>query len=189
MPIAQLDLIAENEQLKQQIRTLKRLAYFDRLTNIPNRQLFDLRMADEWNRVKRSQSQICLLLIDIDFFKSYNDAYGHQAGDELLQCLGRSLLKIPMRSFDLVARYGGEEFAVILPDSTIQGAERVARSIAKVARLCKVSAAGDRVVTVSVGVAAIMPSDSNSPSTLFEQADKALYLAKNQGRDRVVVSQ
>jgi diguanylate cyclase (GGDEF)-like protein len=171
----QSQLLAANLEIER----LKQLVYMDTLTALANRRRFDETIAQEWERGDRHQSSINLLLIDIDFFKQYNDTHGHLQGDELLQDFGAALKAIALRNYDLVARYGGDEFAIILPDSTLPGACRVAESALQAAYSCS--------ITVSIGVACLLPSREVEPAELIRRADVALYQSKREGRDRFSV--
>jgi diguanylate cyclase (GGDEF)-like protein len=169
-------------------RALQAIATTDALTGLGNRRRFDTDFEQEWNRAKRAQHPLSLLLIDADAFKAYNDTHGHQAGDRALvaiaACIGREL----RRSGDLGARYGGEEFAVVLPDTSIEGAYAVAEAIrANVLALrTELADREDRTPTISVGVASAVPDTLFAPSDLIEAADAALYEAKRRGRNQTV---
>jgi two-component system cell cycle response regulator len=170
---------------------LAHLARIDSLTNIANRRAFDEFLNKEWQRLARSGQALMLFMIDIDHFKLYNDHYGHQAGDDCLTAVARVLQEQFRRPCDLVARYGGEEFACVLPGTTPEGALHVAESIrAQLEKLALPHDASpiDPWVTVSIGVARCQPKAGGSPSDLIEVADKALYEAKQQGRNRVFQS-
>ncbi|MBD2560219.1 MULTISPECIES: PAS domain S-box protein [Nostoc] len=176
------------QQVQAANEELQRLATLDGLTQIANRRRFDEYLEDEWHRLKREQAPLSLILFDVDFFKRYNDTYGHLAGDDCLRQLGSTLKSIIKRPADLVARYGGEEFAVILPNTEIQGAIYVAQTIRQAVRNLAIPHAQSSVcdrVTVSLGVVSIVPNSEISPQDLINAADKALYLAKQQGRDQV----
>jgi len=175
--------------LKQQADRLESLSLLDALTDIPNRRRFDEALALEWKRAARDSTPLSLLMIDIDFFKQYNDFFGHGAGDICLQIVAAELAKGVVRPGDLAARYGGEEFVVILPQTTqesaLQIAERLRERIENKA-IPHIYPKAESIVTISVGVATqdkIM--DSVSPKTLIDAADGALYLAKDGGRNRV----
>ncbi len=180
-----------NKRVKESIQELQRLSALDGLTGIANRRLFDQRLEQEWQRAMRNGSEITLLLIDIDFFKKYNDSYGHQAGDNCLRTVAMAVGALLKRSADLAARYGGEEFAVLLPETSRHGGERVAEKIqAEIARLClkhRASNVSDQV-TLSIGVATIRPHRQSAPFELIAAADKALYRAKDEGRNRIEAS-
>lgn len=174
-------LLSENEILRAENKMLRHLAFEDGLTAIPNRRAFDRKLVEEFARCDRTQGSVVLLLIDIDHFKRYNDEYGHQAGDILLRKLAFFWSQTPVRLPDMLARYGGEEFAIVLPDSSVEGAQRIAKEVQIVAR--------EQGVTVSIGIAELYPCPSSRPEDLIAAADSALYSAKQQGRDRVVIAQ
>ncbi|MDZ7950095.1 PAS domain S-box protein [Nostoc sp. DedQUE09] len=189
---SQVAIAIHQSVLYQQVQVaneeLQRLATLDGLTQIANRRRFDEYLETEWQRLKREQLSLSLILFDVDFFKLYNDTYGHLGGDDCLRQLASALKNIVKRPADLVARYGGEEFAIILPNTEIQGAIYVAQTIRQAVRDLAIPHAQSRVcdrVTVSLGVVSIVPNSGISPSDLINAADKALYVAKQQGRDRV----
>ncbi len=159
----------------------------DALTGIANRRMLDETLAREWARARRHGEPLAMLVCDIDYFKLYNDHYGHQAGDGCLMEVARVLARHASRESDLAARYGGEEFVVLLPATSEEGATLVGQSIQKtVHRLMlphEESPYG--VVTLSVGVTALVP-DHDDESLLFAEGDRRLYLAKQRGRNRVV---
>lgn len=164
------------------------MATLDGLTNIANRRSFDERMLTVWNRAKRQKEPLALILADVDFFKHYNDYYGHQGGDECLKAVSGILQRQLFRTGDLVARYGGEEFAVILPNTNIDGAFKVAERISSEVESMVIPHARNEVspwVTLSLGVACITPNGENQSSELISLADKALYSAKGSGRNKV----
>ncbi len=176
--------------LKQANLELEKLVNLDSLTQIANRHCFDDRLRIEWQRLSREQQPISLLLIDVDYFKRYNDCYGHQVGDECLKAIAQALEKALYRPADLVARYGGEEFAAILPNTEINGASIVAEEIRiAIANLEIPHQNSDisDIVTISVGVTSLIPSPQQKSLTLIKQADVALYSAKQQGRNRAIV--
>ncbi len=177
-------------QLESANRELHRLAHLDGLTRVANRRQFNLSLQREWKILAREQLPLSLIMCDVDFFKRYNDTYGHQAGDECLRRLAGVLRECAKRPADLVARYGGEEFAIILPNTPEAGAVQVAEEIRdRVAALhiTHVNSPVSSQVTVSVGVAMTRPSPYSTSEALIAAADRALYQAKGQGRDRVVV--
>jgi len=188
--------IAEREcteaALRQATRELEELAHLDGLTNIPNRRYFDGKLENEWRRAQRARKPLAVLMVDIDFFKGYNDCYGHGAGDECLKKVAAALVQTLVRPADLIARYGGEEFIAILPDIGVNAdtegarlaAERLRGRIEALALPHACSLVGPHV-TVSIGCACVLPSPDSSPSTLLEAADRMLYQAKTQGRNRV----
>lgn len=180
--------ITEQKDLQDKLASL---AATDALTGLANRRAFDERLADEWARARRDGTQLSLLLIDVDHFKKFNDHYGHLAGDGCLRALGRILSAITRRPADLAARYGGEEFAVMLPNTGPDGCNEVGEGIRQALHdLAMVHAQNppSRLVTVSVGAATSLPSQASDSSTLVAAADRALYAAKDSGRDRLVVS-
>ena len=163
----------------------------DGLLGIANRKYFDTRLADEWNRAIREQSTLGLLMIDVDFFKNFNDHYGHLAGDACLQAVARAAGGRMVRSIDLLARYGGEEFVVMLPNTDARGAYKVALGICKAVADLGIPHATSAVaphVTVSVGVASIRPERKSEAVQAVALADQALYSAKQQGRNRVCLA-
>ncbi len=162
----------------------------DPLTGVANRRTFEKSLAMEWRRAMRVGDPMALLLIDVDDFKAFNDLYGHQAGDDCLRFIARTIVGSIRRAHDLVARYGGEEFVVMLPATTADGAERTAETIRAMiaARAMPHAASAYGRVAISVGVAATIPMSDADPGALIEAADSALYAAKRQGRNRVVVA-
>lgn len=174
------------ESLKQANTELKRLATVDGLTRIANRRKFDNYLAQEWKRLARTQDPLALILFDIDFFKPYNDYYGHQAGDACLIKMAQAIKNATHRSTDLVARYGGEEFAVILPNTSQAGAITFARRIHQIVHTLAIPHIASTVsefVTVSIGIVSLIPTLDSSPESMIAQADKALYKAKQKGRN------
>ena len=173
-------------------RQLERLSITDALTLLANRRHFDAVLAKEWQRAQRSGTPLGLILLDIDHFKAYNDHYGHPQGDECLRQVGAVLRTTIRRAGDLVARYGGEEFVVIVPGSetsqTLALAEKIRSNLQAAAILHGQSSVGP-VVTCSLGVAQHTPGLRDTPSALLQAADAALYAAKQQGRNRVVLGQ
>jgi diguanylate cyclase (GGDEF)-like protein/PAS domain S-box-containing protein len=173
---------------------LSRLVTLDGLTQIANRRCFDSFLEGEWKRHLREQQPLALILIDIDYFKRYNDCYGHQGGDDCLIRVAQALVRVLQRPADLVARYGGEEFAVVLPNTNTEGALAVAESIRKAIAALAIPHTESKVsdyVTLSLGAASLIPTadNSNSPERLIAGADEALYAAKNQGRDRLAIAE
>ncbi len=170
---------------------LQNLAYVDGLTHIANRRRFDEQLDQEWRRMKREQLPLSLILCDVDYFKQYNDTYGHQVGDDCLCHIARAIVAAARRSADLVARYGGEEFVMLLPNTPLAGAKQVASSIQsniKNLQLHHRNSDVSKYVTASYGVACMMPDDNNEPGQLLLRVDKALYYAKRSGRDRIADS-
>lgn len=177
------------ESLEIANEKLAKLVNIDGLTQISNRRYFDETLEKEWKLTLRHQHPISLIIIDIDYFKLYNDTYGHILGDETLKSVAKVFDEVIQRSTDLASRYGGEEFAIILPHTEIEGAEKVAqriiREIRKLAIPHEPSPISD-YVTLSMGISCVIPTENLSPEILVSQADKALYLAKSQGRNRAV---
>jgi len=173
------------DEKKAQV-ALQQLATRDGLTGLANRRCFDDTLQAEWQRALRHQQPLSLLMVDVDNFKQYNDAYGHIGGDECLQRIA-SAVASEMRANDLVARYGGEEFAVVLPNQSLKGAAIVAERIrCRVEQLHLPNLGSQRhVVTVSIGAATALASPENDPSQLIATADGALYRAKHMGRNRI----
>lgn len=168
---------------------LQRLAALDDLTQIANRRRFDDRLTQEWRRARRENKPLALLICDIDFFKYYNDTYGHLKGDDTLHIVAQAISDMLKRPMDLVARYGGEEFAAILPNTNIKGAMRVAHELKAGIDALKIEHRASDVadhITLSFGVAALVPSAETQPKALIEAADKALYKAKALGRNTIV---
>lgn len=166
---------------------LVRLAATDPLTGLSNRRVLDNRLDEEWLRARRNGSAMSVLFVDVDYFKKFNDTYGHAAGDEVLIAVAECIASVVRRSVDLVARYGGEEFAVVLPETSAQGALVIAEKIRKKVQAISVFYEPDAQgsVTVSVGCATCLPAQGGSVSGLMAQADAQLYVAKSAGRNRV----
>jgi len=170
---------------------LRLLSSQDGLTGITNRRTFDMTIEVEWKRAIRSSLPLSLIMIDIDFFKNYNDSLGHQAGDECLKKIAASIKKSLKRPGDLAARYGGEEFVVLLPGTTLSGAVQLAQYLRTDIEKLKIAHPDSKisdVITISLGVSSVVPSQDSKPGQLIAQADKALYKAKREGRNRVLVS-
>jgi diguanylate cyclase (GGDEF)-like protein len=188
------DLIRfENERLAWQLgesnRLLSHLADNDALTGIPNRRALDRHLENEWNRHCRTARPLALLFIDIDYFKQYNDTYGHDGGDRCLVRVAELLCRQVQRTGELVARFGGEEFAVVLPNTDCEHAVIVAESIRKELEHQRIPHAGSGIsdfLTLSVGVSSIVPDLNHSIDALRQIADLALYEAKNTGRNKVI---
>lgn len=181
--------IALQEQaiaLQKANQELHRLANLDGLTEVANRRRFDEYFHQEWQRLAREKQDLSLILCDIDYFKHYNDYYGHQAGDACLKQVAQAIDCSIKRPADLVARYGGEEFAIILPNTPPEGAVRVAESIRSKIKQLKIAHAQSKVssyITLSLGISSQVPRSDFLASSLITIADKALYAAKEKGRD------
>lgn len=193
-------LLQHREQLEERVaertrelekanRALETLSATDSLTGIANRRRFDTALDAELRRAVRSQRSLALLMLDVDYFKHYNDHYGHLAGDDCLRAIGQVLKTETRRSTDLAARYGGEEFAVIVADSDLHQARQLAQSIraAIVARQIPHEASPFGCVTCSIGVVTLRIDDGVQAETIMQMADIALYQAKSAGRNRVAV--
>jgi diguanylate cyclase (GGDEF)-like protein len=176
-------------ELKRYRDILADLSLVDGLTGIGNRRRFDEFLSREWRRSRRARTPLAVILIDVDYFKPYNDQYGHAAGDDCLREVAATIAMLVRRPADLCVRYGGEEFAAILPQTNLAGARVLAERIrAAVLALEIVHAKSDTapVVTVSIGIAASDGADADEPDELMAEADRRLYEAKAAGRNRVV---
>lgn len=180
-------LVKLTEQLNTANQELQRISMTDGLTGIANRRLFNEMLVREWRRCTRIKKPISIVMVDVDYFKRYNDKYGHQAGDDCLKTVAREVARAAPRASDLAARFGGEEFAMILGETDEDGGRWVANRIRQhVAKLIITHEdSPHHFVTVSCGVSSILPSDDLSAEKLLKSADNALYLAKKQGRDTV----
>lgn len=184
------------EQLQRENQQLQNLINLDALTQIPNRRSFDNHLVTEWKRMSREACPLSLVFCDIDYFKVFNDTFGHLAGDECLRQVAQVISQALKRPGDLAARYGGEEFAIILPRTNATGAMEVAEALRlavkqmNVPLQCPEEWTLDRVmVTLSVGIATTIPNVDMSINDFIMAADKALYQSKRQGRDRTTLSQ
>ena len=178
------------DKLKQDNQDLKALALTDSLTGLANRRQFDSYFQAEWQRLAREQQPLTLILCDIDYFKRYNDYYGHQTGDVCLAEVSNALRRCIRRPADLVARYGGEEFVVILPNTDTEGGYNVALAIQQQLEKAAIPHATSTVtgqVTLTMGIATVVPEHQMISQNLLRAADLALYHAKQQGRDRIYV--
>jgi diguanylate cyclase (GGDEF)-like protein len=177
-------------ELQQANQDLKLLANLDSLTKLSNRRGFDDYIQKEWDRMKRIKAPLSLIMCDVDFFKHYNDRYLHPNGDKCLVKVAMSMRSTVRRSGDLVARYGGEEFAIVLPNTDALGAVSVGENVRSAIKGLQITHEASAVcpyVTVSVGVSTIIPNSENDFQALINAADRALYQAKSQGRDRVTM--
>jgi diguanylate cyclase (GGDEF)-like protein len=195
-------LIQQNQRLQQEIKErqkieaallaanqqLQMFALLDGLTGVPNRRKFDEYLNSQWQQLAQEHLPLSLLLCDVDFFKTYNDTYGHLTGDDCLKKIATTLNLSFTHPPNLLARYGGEEFAVILSNTNEQDAIHVAENIRQKVYNLKIPHTNSQVenyVTLSIGVATILPNLNMSPNILIETGDKALYAAKSQGRNRI----
>lgn len=184
-------LIDEKDKAQALSEELMKLTSLDGLTKINNRRGFDNYLASEWNRALREQTSLALILCDIDYFKSFNDAYGHQAGDDCLISVAIVLESFARRAGDFAARYGGEEFAIILPNTEIEEAEKIAEQIRLAILDLKIPHSGSRVnkyISMSFGISAMTPGPDQQPSMLISEADRALYQSKLEGRNMTTSS-
>lgn len=183
--------VCRERTLREQARQMRAFSHIDGLTGVANRRRYDEYLEDEFRRARRNGKRLSLIMIDIDYFKLYNDSYGHQAGDACLTQIAETLSGALHRPGDLLARYGGEEFVVGLPCTDQEGAYQIAEAMrAQVESLAIPHKASKEYghVTISLGVATMLPSHSVELDELQAAADKALYRAKREGRNRVAVS-
>jgi diguanylate cyclase (GGDEF)-like protein len=186
--VGPIELSLVNQKLSRANAELASLARRDPLTGVANRRRFDETLDTEWRRARRARTPVAMAIADVDHFKAYNDACGHQAGDGCLQSVARALATVAHRAGDLVARYGGEEFAVILPGLDLEHARLLAESMRRAVEQLGLPHPGSPVgpeVTVSLGVASQRPRKGDAPGALVHDADLALYRAKSAGRNRV----
>ncbi len=181
-----LELEVLHKELEEKNQKLELLSSLDGLTGLFNRRYFDDNLLKEWKQASRDNTPLSLLIIDIDYFKNYNDCYGHLEGDICLRKVAQALYEALLRPTDIIARYGGEEFTAILPNTGSEGAVRVARRmmdhILQLEIVHQESSAAE-IVTVSVGGSSVYPSGKIAVTSLLDRADKALYEAKEQGRN------
>jgi diguanylate cyclase (GGDEF)-like protein/PAS domain S-box-containing protein len=175
------------QQLEEAYRAVEALALTDGLTGLANRRHFDQYLSSEWRRAMRERQPLSLLMIDADFFKPYNDTYGHTRGDSCLKQIAEACQDVVARPGDLVARFGGEEFVVILPNTASEGARQVADEICEAVRVRRLPHCANQpgIVTVSVGCATTVPQFGKHALHLVEMADQSLYKAKQNGRNQV----
>jgi diguanylate cyclase (GGDEF)-like protein len=181
-------VLERTQALREANRQLQRQANSDGLTGLANRRYFDEYMDREWRRAKREHFPLALILCDVDYFKAYNDTYGHQTGDDCLRQVAQAIQANLKRPADFAARYGGEEFAVVLPNTNLARGRKVAEHIRTGVHGLKLEHTGSGVsqwLTLSLGVASIVPGSETSPASLIDLADQALYQAKRTGRDRI----
>ena len=175
--------------LREANEKLEKLSYIDYMTGIPNRRSFEQILGNMWRHNLRLKQSLSILMIDIDYFKRFNDSYGHQAGDDCLKDVASTLSRGLYRPGDFLARYGGEEFVLILSETLIDGAELVAKRLCESIESLQILNEGSEVskwVTISLGIASTIPVEGNSSEELIRQADKALYEAKKYGRNTFV---
>lgn len=182
----QLEIVRQQKQLQEQNSLLQQLVTLDGLTSLANRRKFDDYLRVEWQRMARSREPLSLIMSDVDFFKNYNDTYGHQAGDECLRQVAGAIRRCAKRPGDLVARYGGEEFTAILPQTPLPGAVQIAIAIQQAVKALEIPhphSAASHWVTLSLGITSIIPTMEIDPEQLVTAADTALYQAKASGRN------
>ena len=176
-----------NRALKIANNDLQRKASFDSLTEIPNRRQFDERLPEIWESLSQARAELTLILCDVDYFKAYNDLYGHVQGDECLATIAKALSQTVRSSTDLVARYGGEEFAILLPNCGVSGAEKALQTMLRQFQSLKIPHSGSTIadyVTISLGAAVVGLPSKRSQTDLIDLADKMLYKSKQQGRNQ-----
>jgi len=184
-------LLETSRELAAANRELENLSRQDGLTGIANRRYFDSYLLTEMKRASRERQALSLILADVDYFKAYNDYYGHQAGDDCLRQVASALKSVGKRPADLAARYGGEEFAIVLPATALEGAVDVAKSLARTIEgmaIAHVRSGVSDKISLSQGVASFVPGNDTRPESIIELADQALYQAKQQGRNRHVTA-
>ena len=182
--------IKEIEQEEEKRKILETYAYIDSMTQIANRRYFDQFLDKEWRYCQRNKKNLCIVLIDIDNFKLYNDRYGHQAGDECLKKVARVLDDNLNRSHDFIARYGGEEFICILPNTNIEDAKVICEKLRVEIENLKIpheDSKTSNVVTISIGISCTIPNENIEMNDLIRKADNALYLSKKAGRNKLSV--
>ncbi|MCF7201368.1 sensor domain-containing diguanylate cyclase [Pseudomonas oligotrophica] len=187
--------ISERKQTEQKLlqlqKQLEELSYQDGLTGVANRRMFDNRLQMEWSNAQRNSLPLSLILLDIDYFKQYNDHYGHVRGEDCLKSVGQALSGAAVRPRDLLARYGGEEFVLLLPETDAQAAAQVAERCRQLIRGQNIQHAHSQVaplLTISLGVGTLVPGPFDQPEAFLERVDSLLYKAKHQGRDQAVLA-
>lgn len=184
----ELKVSERTAELQHSNAQLYRLASLDGLTQVANRRCFDEYLDEQWQQLQQCQKPLGIILLDVDYFKLYNDRYGHLAGDECLKAIAQAIARTAHRPEDLVARYGGEEFAVILPDTPSPGACRVGSAIIQAVEALQIPHEDSLIsesVTISAGISWLIPQADISETSLIETADRALYQAKQRGRNRL----
>lgn len=185
-------LRASQQELTEKNIELQRLTNVDGLTGLSNRRYFDEYLEVEWERARREQAPLSLLMVDVDHFKLYNDSYGHVGGDEVLRKVAAVLRHAARRPTDMAARFGGEEFALIMPATPLEGIVaqgEIFRAGVEALMLAHCASTTAPHVTVSIGAASVVPQRDAKATLLIQAADAALYQAKRTGRNRVVASQ
>jgi two-component system, chemotaxis family, response regulator WspR len=188
----QEQLTESNKKLEDNNAILQRLSCMDGLTGIANRRHFDATLQSEWKMGTRQKTPLTVIMIDIDFFKKYNDGYGHQGGDDCLKDVAKTLYATISRPGDFIARYGGEEFVVILPRTDAKGAAVIAeqlRANVEAKHIPHAFSSAANHVSISLGIATMQPVASSKPEELLARADEALYKAKEAGRNRFHIAE
>ncbi|MFP6863071.1 sensor domain-containing diguanylate cyclase [Pseudomonas sp.] len=187
--------ISERKQTEQQLlqlqQQLEELSYLDGLTGVANRRMFDNRLQVEWSNAQRTSQPLSLILLDIDYFKEYNDHYGHIQGDDCLKNVALALSGAVVRPRDLMARYGGEEFVLLLPETDAQAAAQVAERCRQLIHEQQIQHAHSQaapLLTLSLGVGTLIPGPFDQPQAFIEQVDRLLYKAKHSGRNQAVLA-
>ena len=181
----------QQQQLQAQTREMQALSFQDGLTGLANRRRFDQALTDNWVRAQRTHTPLAMIMLDVDYFKNYNDHYGHQRGDEALKQLAIIIRRVVVRQSDIAARYGGEEFAILLPDTSEANAQKIAERIQQELASAAIPHDYSNVagfLTVSIGISAITPSATQMSRELVHHADEALYAAKASGRNCIVLA-
>ncbi len=186
--LVEKELVASEKKLIEKNEVLKRLSIHDGLTDVYNRRYFHQHFDREWKRVIRDKKSISLIMIDIDFFKLFNDTYGHLAGDDCLKQVAKTLNSLVNRPADLFARYGGEEFVAVLPGTDKEGSLLLAEEMRMAVEELKIKHTSSDIseyVTISLGIGTIFPDIKSSSNALIDLADKVLYKVKQSGRNKV----
>jgi len=186
--------ITERKQTEQQLldlqKQLEMLSYQDGLTGVANRRLFDEVLAREWQEARQHQQPLALIMLDIDYFKQFNDFHGHLKGDEILKQVAKTLSHAGLRTKDFFARFGGEEFAWILPETDLVAAGKIAercRNLIFKAQIPHPDSAISQLLTISVGVGSMIPTPEDDLNDFLAEVDRLMYLAKQQGRGRMIL--
>ncbi|MDD5056240.1 MAG: diguanylate cyclase [Sideroxydans sp.] len=187
----QRQLVSAKHKLDLANTKLKRISTTDALTGIANRRAFDEFSELEWRRCMRKEKPMALVMLDIDYFKLFNDKYGHQAGDDCLKLVAGKIAKATPRAADLCVRFGGEEFMVVLSETDLEGAQCMAERVRQMVADLKIPhyATASKHVAVSCGVVSVIPNEKMSLEAMVKSVDVALYMAKRGGRDRVVAGE
>lgn len=190
--VQQLEISIQHAELHQRLsaanQELERISNTDSLTQIANRRCFDRQLSREWRRLQREKQPLALILCDIDYFKLFNDTYGHPSGDTCLLAVAQALKRCLKRPADLVARYGGEEFVVLLPNTELVGAVEVVEQMQGAIAALAIADAPTHQLTLSFGIYAVVPQQSSKATLALALADQALYAAKQAGRNQYMIA-